>query len=145
MPAFGGPGRMEAAMRHLCLTSLCVFLIPPPAARAEAVELRPVLVEQAGAVGVEYWSGKARLGRSTDAAPAGVELLLPGAKAVPVAFRKKFQREGILELGPVKVGALTLTWRITRKNPSLVERALHVKADAAQRFSLVFPLGVEPA
>jgi hypothetical protein len=130
-------------MRHLCLTSLYIFLIPAFAARAEVVELRPVLVEKDGVVGVEYWSGTARIVRSTDAVPAGVELLLPGAKAVPVVFRKKSKREGVLELGPIKVGALTLTWRITRKNPSLVERTLDVKADAAQRFSVVFPLEME--
>jgi len=130
-------------MRHFCLTSLCVFLIPSLGARAEVVDLRPVLVGKDGAAGVEYWSGKARIGRSTDAAPAGVELLLPGATAVPVVFRRKSEREGVLELGPVKAGALTLTWRITRKNPSLVERTLDVKADAAQRFRVVFPLDVE--
>jgi len=102
-----------------------------------------VPVGKDGTVGVEYWSGKARVGRSTAAAPAGVELLLPGAKAVPVVFRLKSERAGVLELGPVKVGTLTLTWRITRKNPSLVERTLFVKADADQRFSVVFPLDVE--
>jgi hypothetical protein len=131
-------------MRHFCLTSLYLFLIPSFAARAEVVELRPVFVEKDGVVGVEYWSGKARVGRSTDAAPAGVELLLPGAKVVPVAFRGKSEREGVFALGPVKIGGLTLTWRITRKNPSLVERTLEVKADAAQRFSVVFPLEMEP-
>jgi hypothetical protein len=53
-----------------------------------------------------------------------VELLRPGAKPAPVVFRKKSERDGVLELGPVKVGTLTLTWRITRKDPSLVERTL---------------------
>jgi hypothetical protein len=120
------------------------LLITALTARAEVVEVRPVAVEKGGAVGLEYWSGKERVGRSTEAAPAGVELLLPGAKAVPVVFRGKSEREGVLELGPVKVGALTLTWRITRKNPSLVERALYVKADKAQRFAVVFGLDVKP-
>src|SRR5215510_9563037 len=130
--------------RHYFL-SLFIALVPPLAACAEVVELRPVLVEKDGVVGVEYWSGKTRIGRSTERAPAGVKLMLPGAKAVPVAFRGKAERDGVLVLGPVKVGALTLTWRITRKNPSLVERTLSVKADARQQFSLVFPLELEPA
>src|SRR5262249_37785390 len=60
-------------------------------------------------------------------------------------FRGKSERDGVLVLGPAKVGALTLTWRITRKNPSLVERTLTVKAEARQQFSLVFPLELEPA
>ncbi len=130
-------------MRPIWLTALTIFLIRSFAARAEVVELRSVLVEKDGVIGVEYWSGKARVGRSIDAAPAGVELLLPGAKVVPVAFRKKSEREGVLVLGPVKIGGLTLTWRITQKNPSLVERTLDVQADAAQRFSVVFPLDME--
>ena len=129
--------------RRLRLTSLFIFLIVASATRAEVVELRPVLVEKNGVVGVEYRSGSPRVGRLTNAAPAGVELLLPGQKAVPVEFRAKTEREGVLDLGPVKIGALTLAWRITQKNPSLVERTLSVKAAAAQRFSIVFPLQME--
>jgi hypothetical protein len=52
---------------------------PPLAARAEVVELWPVLVEKAGAVGVEYWPGKARVARPTAAAPAA---LLTGSSRV---------------------------------------------------------------
>jgi hypothetical protein len=131
-------------MRHFCFASLSAFLISSLAARAEVVELQPALVEKDGVVGVEYRSGRGRVGHSTDAAPAGVELLLPGAKAIPVAFRNKSEREGVLELGPTRIGSLTLTWRITQKNPSLVERTLEVKADTPQRFSVVFPLEVGP-
>src|SRR5262249_39787436 len=121
-----------------------ILLITFSTTRAAVVDLQPALVEKDGVVRVEYRSGKALVGRSTDAAPAGVELLLPGAKAVPVDFRAKTEREGILELGPVKIGTLTLTWHITQKNPSLVERTLTVKADATQRFSLIFPMEMEP-
>jgi hypothetical protein len=131
-------------MRPFYLTAVFVLLLPSLAARADVVELRPVLVGKDGVVGVEYWSGKARVGRSTEVAPAGVELLLPGGKVVPVAFRTKAGREGALVLGPVQIGALTLTWRITQKNRSLVERTLDVKADSAQRFSVVFPFETEP-
>src|SRR5258707_5974746 len=111
-------------MRHICLTSLYAWLILSSAACAEVIDLRPALVVKDEVAGVEYWSGKARVARSTEAAPAGVQLLLPGGKVVPVAFRDKSERDGVLELGPVKFGALTLTWRITRKHPSLVERTL---------------------
>ncbi len=134
-----------AKKRRCSLMWLCVVFVPSCAARAGVVEVRPVSVEREGVVGVEYWSRDARIARMSDAAPAGVELLLPGAKTVPVKFRQKTESNGVLDLGPVKIGALTLTWRITRKNPSLVERTLSVAADAACRFSMVFPLEIEPA
>ena len=110
------------------------------AANAEVVPIRAALVEKDGVVGVEYRSGETLVARSTDAAPAGVELLLPGGKPSPVRFRSKTERDGAVELGPVKVGALTFRWRIAQKTPSLVERTLDVRADAAQRFSVTFPL-----
>jgi hypothetical protein len=127
--------------RHFCFLSLCLVLLPSFAARAEVVELRPVFVEKDGVVGLEYWSGRTLVGRSTDLAPAGVELLLPGAKAVPIVFRGNSERESVLVLGPAKLGALTLTWRITRKNPSLVERTLSVKADAPPILCCISPGG----
>jgi hypothetical protein len=126
-----------------CLASIVAFsgnLFASGAARGEVVELRPVLVDAGESIGVEYRSGTTLVGRSTEAAPAGVELLLPGRTAVPVRFREKTEREGAIELGPVKFGALTLRWRITRKNPALVERTLEVTADAPQQFSVTFPL-----
>ncbi len=126
------------------LASLFCFTLICPAAQAEAIELRPALVAKGGIVGVEYRSGDALIGRSTDAAPAGVEVLLPGAKAVPVQFRTQIERDGVLELGPVGIGALTFRWKITQKNPSLVERTLEVTANVAQKFSLTFPLEVAP-
>jgi hypothetical protein len=109
---------------------------------AHIVGLRAVLVENDGVAGIEYRSGETLVGRSTEAAPAGLELLLPGAKSMPVQFRTKTQREGVIELGPVTVGALTLRWHIAQKTPSLVERTLEVSAETAQRFSLTFPLDV---
>ena len=57
-------------------------------------------------------------------------------------FQKKTEREGVIELGPAKVGSLTLRWRIMQKTPSLVERTLEVTAEAAQRFAVTFPLDV---
>jgi hypothetical protein len=125
-----------------CIVRLICFGLLSVAAHAQVIELRPALIEKAGVQGVEYRSGDAVVARSTDAAPAGVELLLPGATAVPVQFRTKAMIDGVLELGPAKVGALTFRWRITQKNPSLVERTLEVTADAAQKFSVQFSLDV---
>jgi hypothetical protein len=131
---------VSVVMWLLCLVPISCFPVAGAAAQAEVVELRPTLVEKGTVVGVEYRSGEELIGRSTDAAPAGVELLLPGAPAVAVEFRTKTERDGVLELGPVKIGALTLRLRIIQKNPSLVERTLEVTANAAQRFSVNFPL-----
>jgi hypothetical protein len=128
----------------LLSANLAFAQIPSRRAHAEIIELRPALVEKGGVVGVEYRSRDALVGRSTDAAPAGVELLLPGAAAVPVQFRTKTKRRGVLELGAVKIGALTLRLHITQRNPSLVERTLEVSAEGAQRFSVTFPLETAP-
>ena len=110
------------------------------AAPAEVVELRTALVEKDGGIGVEYYSGGTLAGRSTEAAPAGVEILLPGAEAKPVVFRGKAERNGVIELGPAQVGALTLRFRLVQKTPSLVERTLEVRADCRPAFlGLVSP------
>ncbi len=127
--------------KNLFLSSATLLLITgASAAWAGVVEVRPALVEKGGAMGIEYRSGDTLVARSADAAPAGVELLLPGAKAAPVQFHTKTEREGVIELGPVKIGALTLRWRIAQKMPSLVERTLEVTAEAAQQFAATFPL-----
>ncbi|MEN6457870.1 MAG: hypothetical protein ABFC63_02985 [Thermoguttaceae bacterium] len=120
------------------LLLLLTFL--PAAAFGQVVPIRAALVDKGGIFGVEYRSGETLVGRSTDAAPAGVELLLPGAKAAPVRFLAKSERDGVIELGPVQMGALSLRWRIQQKGPSLVERTLDVHADAAQQFAVVFPI-----
>ena len=91
---------------------------------------------------IEYWSGSTLVGRSTEAAPAGVELRLPDAKSVPVRFRTSTHRDNQIVLGPTKVGSLTLRLRLVQKTPSLVERVLEVSADTAQRFAITFPLEV---
>jgi Tol biopolymer transport system component len=112
------------------------------ATHAELVELRPTLIEKDGSIGVEYHSGGTLVGPSTKAAPAGVEVLLPSAEAKPVVFRAKAEHDGVIELGPARMGALTLRLRLVQKTPSLVERTLEVRADGAQRFSVWFPLDV---
>ena len=132
---------MNAHTRTILLVAV-LLRAPSSAAHAEVVDLRAVLVEKDGVVGLEYRSGAALVGRSTGTAPAGVEILLPGANAAPVSFRTKTLRDGVVQLGPAKVGALTFRWRVAQKTPSLVERTLEVSADAAQRFSVTFPLDV---
>lgn len=125
--------------RFVPLTLICLAFASMKV-RAAEIEIRPSLVDINGVVGVEYRSGSLLVGRSSDTAPAGVELLLPGTKAVPIQFRTKVERDGVLELGPVKHGGLTFRWRIAQKNPSLIERTLEVTADSAQRFAVTLPL-----
>lgn len=133
--------QLESMIQMSQMFTLAVLLATAPAfvAHAEVVEIRAVLVAKGGGIGVEYRSGDTLVGRSTDAAPAGVELLLPGAKPAPVQFRTKTGRNRVIELGPAKMGALTLRLRLVQKTPSLVERTLEVSANAAQRFSVTFP------
>jgi hypothetical protein len=106
----------------------------------EGFVIRPVVVERGGAIGIEYRSGETLVARSSDAAPAGVEILLSGMKPTAVQFRTKTERDGTLELGPAKIGALTLRWRLVQRAAALVERTLDVTADAPQQFSATFPL-----
>ncbi|MFM8469725.1 MAG: hypothetical protein ACKODH_07130 [Limisphaerales bacterium] len=127
------------------LTSIAVAAIALAAAAhvtavAESVPLRATLVEKGGVTGIEYRSGDTLVGRSSDAAPAGVELKLPGAEWVPVKFKTKTEKAGLIELGPQEINGLTLRWRILQKTPSLVERTLEVTANSPQRFTVAFPL-----
>ncbi|GDY19805.1 hypothetical protein LBMAG56_11500 [Verrucomicrobiota bacterium] len=126
-------------MKPLFLTSLFAVHFTA-AALAETVPLHTTLVEKGGVIGIEYRSGDTLVGRSTDAAPAGVELKLPGAEWAAVQFQTKTEQAGAIELGPQKIGALTMRWRITQKTPSLVERTLEVTAATPQRFTVTFPL-----
>jgi hypothetical protein len=100
------------AQQLLRLAAFLCLSLANTTVQAEVIDLRPALVEKGDVVGVEYRSGEALIGRSTDAAPSGVELLMPGAKAVPVQFRTNTERDGVLDLGPVKIGTLTFRWRI---------------------------------
>lgn len=130
-------------MKCSCVTAAALVLTAlASAAQPEVVELRAVVVERDGGVGIEYRSGNTLVGRGPEAAPAGVELLLPGAKAAPVRFPTKPEHAGRIELGPVTVGGLTLRWRLVPKTPALVERTLEVTAEAAQQFAVSFPLEV---
>jgi hypothetical protein len=111
-----------------------------PSTDPPVATVRPVLAETNGQCRIEYWSGSVLLGCSTESAPAGVELRLPGAEWTPMRFPVATQGHGIIEMGPEKIGPLTFRWRLVQKTPSLVERTLQVTADAPQQFTLAFPL-----
>lgn len=130
--------RMPAAIR-LLLAGLTLLILAPAGEGAPA-ELRAKVAETKGVSTIEYWSGPARVGRSTEAAPAGVALRLPGANSVPVEFRASAPRAGGIELGPAKVGALTLRLRLEQRTPALVEQVLEVRAETPQRFAVTFSL-----
>ena len=127
--------------------SLLFAMSLPTAAHAETVSIRAALTENNGVFGVEYRSADTLVGRSTEAAPAGVELLFPdgeGVQTAPVRFHAKALKDGVIELGPEKIGTLTLRWRLTQKTPSLVERTLEITAEKAAQFAVTFPLDLAP-
>lgn len=121
---------------RLVLIACCLW--PATLTRAEVVEVRPEPRRRDGKVSVEYWSGDNRVARSS------VELLLPGAGALPIEFANVTEHDGTLELGPAEMGGLTFRWQIQRLNSSLVARTLRVSAAEETRFSLRFALDVEP-
>ncbi len=131
---------MSTLAKAILAVTALGLTIRASAAQAGGAEVRVVVVERAGVAGIEYRSGDALVARCADDAPAGVELLLPGAKRAPVLFRSQIVREGAIELGPATIGALTLRLRIVQKAPALVERTLEVSASAAQQFAVAFPL-----
>jgi hypothetical protein len=59
-----------------------------------------------------------------------------------VEFHVRTSTGGVLELGPFKIGTLSMRLRIEQKTPSLVQRTLEVTAEAAQQFAVLFPLHV---
>jgi hypothetical protein len=124
---------------------LLASLSAPAPARAEPVEIRPILGVANGLARIEYRSGDLLVGQPADSAPCGVELRLPGADWIPVPFRALGGRDGDLELGPARIGSLTLRWRLVRKTPALVERTLEVRADTDARFAVAFPLDLAPS
>lgn len=142
LPYFSGQAKLSRSRSTglAWLAALACLVSPSLSAAGKIAEIRPVLVDKSGVAHVEYRCGDTLVGRAGESAPAGVELLLPGAKAVPVRFPSKTPRDGVIELGPTTIDGLTFLWRITQKNPSLVERTLEVTAKTAGRFTLRFPL-----
>ncbi|HAB15197.1 MAG TPA: hypothetical protein PLX89_17305 [Verrucomicrobiota bacterium] len=124
-------------MRELRLLAVVLFFVRPAA--AQEVVLRAVLATGEGPARIEYWSGSTPVGRSAEDAPAGVQVKFPATDWIPVRFPTGTFGADVIELGPVKVGSLTLHWRLVQKVPSLVERTLEVRADTNQPFTVRFP------
>ncbi len=136
------PMRIATVASVLLLTSRTIGQEVEPRGSADlnSVTVRPVLVETRGSHRIEYWSGSCQVSRATDAAPAGVELMLPGAEWTPLQFRVAAKGDGFVELGPERSGSLTFRWRLVQKTPSLVERTLQVHSESPQQFTVAFPL-----
>ena len=142
----GQTRRVNSLRLSLCRRALLIStLMFVASANAQPVELRAVPVKSGGGWGIEYRSVQALIGRSSGDAPAGVTLLRPGEVATSVGFNSKRVRGKVIELGPTKVGALSLRWRLEQKSPSLIERTLEVRTASDQSFAVNFPLelGVE--
>lgn len=107
---------------------------------AGEVSLLPVADATNGHVTIHYRSEDKSVFAASPTAPAGVELLQPGAPPAPVLFPTSRAGGDAIELGPTKMGSLTFRFRIVRKTPSLVERTLEVTADSPQQFAVTFPL-----
>jgi hypothetical protein len=133
---------MTCFRRSLVLSVLLMYCAPAtgdPAKPPPPASLEPRFAKFAGTWTVAYHSGETLVGRSTDEAPAGVQLLLPGIQAAPVIFKTRSIKKSVDELGPTRVGPLSLRWRITRKNASLVERTLEVHAETGSSSRSRFP------
>jgi hypothetical protein len=127
--------------KGLALASPCLALLfAIIAGQAADIELRAVAAQTNGVATIEYRSGNTLVWRSSASAPAGVELRLPETGTVPVRFGAGAVRDRVIEFGPAKAGALSLRLKLEQKTPALVQRTLEVRADAAQRFALSFPL-----
>jgi hypothetical protein len=101
MNELSGIWTRAAVFGVLCVLSLLVVSVT---ASAEVVEIRPALIKHGDSIGIEYHSGTELIGRSTEAAPAGVELLLPEAAPATVTFRTKTEREGASNLARPRLG-----------------------------------------
>jgi len=128
------------SQRFGLIAGLVSFGLSATEGLAREVNLIPVAGVLNGQVYIEYRSGDRLVFATSPSAPAGVELLRPGMPPAPVTFPTQRRRDGLIELGPIKMGPLTLSFRIGRKTPSLVERTLEVTADSAQQFTINFPL-----
>jgi hypothetical protein len=109
-----------------------------------AVDWKPVLSQRDGSFHVDYASESLVVARSTEMAPAGVEVRGPGSTPTPLVFRTATERDGVIELGPATKDGLTFRWTLARKTPALVERTLEVTAAADRKFAVTFPIDPAP-
>jgi hypothetical protein len=136
----------SSTMTDFRMLSLMAVVVATALMRLSAagagIKLHPVFGETNGVVTVQYRSGNTPVFAPPGSAPAGVELLLPGGKVAPVEFRARTRRDGTVELGPARVGALNLRLRLKQVTPALIERTLEVTAESPQQFAPGFPLEV---
>ena len=120
---------------------------------ASFVDLQPRLTQTNDSVEIAYWAGNTRVTRPTPDAPAGVQLRFHGSTNTPVLFRSQATREGVTELGPTRIGPLTIRLLLRQRAPAVVERTLEVTAvaddvitnatTAPTTFTLTFPVNVD--
>ena len=134
------PARPMAWLRSSSVVIALVVFSFTLTASAGRAPLIPIADVTNGHVTIKYRSGETLIFTAPPSAPAGVELLRPGAPPAPVLFPTIRQSGDAMELGPTQVGSLTFRFRIVRKTPSLVERTLEVMADSAEQFAVTFPL-----
>lgn len=105
---------------------------------APRVDLRPRLFKTNGTYSVELWSGPGLVGLAPESSPAGIRVRRNGGKLEPVLFTTQQHSGHSTVLGPVQMGELTLKLRLTRLNPSLIERVLEVTSRVPQKFAVSF-------
>ncbi|HZZ44514.1 MAG TPA: hypothetical protein VFE58_16380 [Tepidisphaeraceae bacterium] len=132
--------RIHLMRMIFALAGAAALIMPSAIAWSAPPDLHTVVSEKDGIVHVQYASAGSVVGVSTDSAPAGVEILLPKGNPAPVRFDKTTDHGSVIELGPTKIGSLTVRLRITQRTPSLIERTLEVTAEKAQRCTFIFPL-----
>jgi hypothetical protein len=101
-----------------------------------ASRLLPRFQQTDGVWNVDFVQGEHPVSVVDPAAPAGVEVRLPGnAGFSPVAFRGRSDVGAGVVLGPAEVGGLTLSLELEPLGPELVRRTLVVTARAEARFT----------
>ncbi len=131
---------LRPIVRHAATAALSIALVHSLPRLHAAPEIRPQAEVRDGSLRIEYRDHDERVGRSSDAAPAGVELILPDQPPAPLLFSSVHQAGDDIETGPVHRAGLTFIWRLRQKTPALVERTLEVTATAPARFAVSFPL-----
>lgn len=104
----------------------------------ERVEIHPRIFRTNGMEAVEFYSGKSRVGLAPSESPAGVQIRFRGQGLQPVRFTKVRHTGGRWELGPERIGNLSVELELKQINPSLIQRTLRVRATQPQTFAASF-------
>jgi len=109
--------------------------LPTPVPAGQPGDLHPVILQQDGALAVEFWSGQGRVGLASEDAPAGLAIRLPGEEPQPVRFERQSGAGKEIVLGPTELGGLSIRLLLEKIGPALVRRRLEVTASRPQKFS----------